>query len=99
MNSIAEAKLRNFLRDHLHYDPYECGTIIYNIRSLARMAGHDIDPRFAHAGLGAGPEARVAAGVVELSMVGGGGCETSMYTIRQEIDRWLRNTPPKGMIA
>ena len=44
MNSIAEAKLRNFLRDHLHYDPYECGTIIYNIRSLARMAGHDIDP-------------------------------------------------------
>ncbi len=98
MNSIDEANVRNYLRYRLQYDPYECGSIVYNIRSLARMAGHDIDHRFAHAGLGAGPEARIAAGIVDLAL-GGGGCETSMYTIRQEIDRWLRVTPPKGMIA
>ncbi|MHC4063350.1 MAG: hypothetical protein ACYSUQ_07370 [Planctomycetota bacterium] len=98
MNSIEEAKVRAYLQYELHYDPYECGTIIYCIRSLARMAGHDLDHRFAHTGLGAGPEARVASGILDLAL-GGGGCETAMYTIRTEIDRWLRTTGPKGMIA
>ncbi|MCK4660644.1 MAG: hypothetical protein KAV82_14070 [Phycisphaerae bacterium] len=98
MDSIDEAKVMGFLRYRLNYDPYEVGTIIYNMRDLARMAGHALDHRFGGAGLGAGPEARIACGIVELAL-GGGGCETSMYTIRQEIARWLRTTPPKGMIA
>jgi len=98
MNAIDEAKVRDYLQSKMHYDPYDVGAIVYNIRTLARMGGHEVDHRFAHAGLGAGPEARVAAGIVELAL-GGGGCETSQYAIRQEIDKWLRTTPPKGMLA
>ena len=97
MNSIEEAKVRAYLQYELHYDPYDVGTIIYCMRNLAGMAGHDLDHRFARAGLGAGPEARVAAGIVDLAL-GGGGCETAMYTIRTEIDRWLRTTSAKGLV-
>ncbi len=95
MNSIVEANVRAYLKDRLQYDPYECGAIVKNMRSLARAAGHDLDERFARAGLGAGPEGRVAAGIVDLAL-GGGGSETSGYAIRQEIDRWLRTTPQTG---
>ncbi len=98
MNSIVEAKVRTYLQDRLHYDPYECGAVVKNLRSLARTAGHELDDRFAHSGLGSGPEGRVAAGIVELAL-GGGGSETSMYTIRQEIDRWLRTTPLTGAVG
>ena len=98
MNSIVEAEVRDYLRYRLRYDPYQCGAIMQRIRRLARMAGHDLDHRFAHAGLGAGPEARVAAGIVDLAR-GGGGCETSAYAIRKEIDQWLRTSPPTGMIT
>ena len=63
MNSIVEAEVRDYLRYRLRYDPYQCGAIMQRIRRLARMAGHDLDHRFAHAGLGAGPEARVAYAV------------------------------------
>jgi len=98
MNSIDEAKVRGYLQYQMHYDPYECGAILHNIRDLARIAGHELDHRFAHAGLGAGPEARVAAGIVDLAL-GGGGCETSRYAINQEIGHWLRTTPPTGAIA
>ncbi len=95
MNSIVEEELRMYLVNRLHYDPYQCGTILEVMRALARMAGHDFDHRFRHAGLGAGPEARVAAGLVDLAM-GGGGCETSPYTIRKHIDDWLLKNPAKG---
>ncbi|MCP4245712.1 MAG: hypothetical protein GY778_01560 [bacterium] len=98
MNSIEEAKVRTYLQYTLHYDPYQVGAIVLNIRNLARMGGHDLDHRFAHAGLGAGPEARIAAGIVELAL-GGGGCETAMYTIRTQIQQWLLKTPPVGAIA
>lgn len=97
MNSIEEAKVRGYLQYTLHYDPYDCGTIVYCIRSLARMGGHDLDHRFAHAGLGAGPEARIATGIVDRAL-GGGGCETAMYTVRSEIKKWLQTTAAKGMI-
>ena len=98
MNSIEVAKVQAYLQYTLRYDPYQVGAIVYNMRKLARMGGHDRDHRFAHAGLGAGPEARIAAGIVELAL-GGGGCETSMYTIRTQIEEWLLKTPPMGMIA
>jgi hypothetical protein len=98
MNSIVEAKIGDYLRNVMYYDPYECGAILYNMRNLARIAGHDFDDRFAHAGLGAGPEARIAAGITDLAL-GGGGCETSSYTIRMETERWLRTTPRMSMVA
>ena len=97
MNSIDEAKVRGYLQYALQYDPYQTGSIIYNMNTLARSAGHEIDDRFAHAGLGAGPECRVASGIANLAL-GGGGCETSMYAIRREIEGWLLKTPPKGLI-
>lgn len=96
MNSIVEAKIRDFLRYDLHCRPYDCGTIIECITSLARMAGHDLDEGFAHAGLGAGPEARVAAAIVDRAL-GGNGCETSDYAIKTEISRWIRSHPRKGL--
>ena len=97
MNSLVEAKVMDFLRYWLHYDPYDCGTLLEQMRSLARMSGHQLDHRFARAGLGAGPEARVAAGIVDLAL-GGGGCETSDYTIRTHINDWLTKNPQKGRI-
>jgi hypothetical protein len=98
MNSIDEARVRGYLYYRLNYDPYQVGAIVYNMTELARAAGHELDHRFADAGLGAGPECRVASGIINLAL-GGGGCETSMYAIRQEINKWLLTTPPKGMIA
>ena len=96
MNSIVEAKIRDFLRYDLHCRPYDCGTIVECMTSLARMAGYDLDETFARAGLGAGPEARVAAAIVDRAL-GGGGCETSDYAIRTEISRWIRSHPRKGL--
>jgi len=98
MNSIVEAKIGDYLRSRLHLGPYECGAVVYCIRNLARMAGHDLDDRFAGAGLGAGPEARVGAAIVDLAL-GGGGCETSEYTIRQEVARWLWTTPRRSLVG
>jgi len=98
MISIIEGKVRDYLRWTLGYNPYDVGTIVFNIRGLARMAGYELDDRFAGANLGAGPEARVASGIVGLAL-GKGGCESSMYAIRDEIGKWLRRTPPKGMIG
>ncbi len=98
MNSIVEAEIRDYLRNRLHYDPYECGAIVTRMRELARVGGYDLNHKFAGSGLGAGPEARIAAGIVDLA-TGGGGCETATYVIRKEIDQWLRTSPPTGMIA
>jgi hypothetical protein len=98
MNALAEAKIRDYLREMLHYDPYQAGTIVYRMRELARAAGHELDERFARANLGAGPEARVACTIVALALGAGGG-ESSMYAVRKQIDEWLRRTPAKGMIA
>jgi hypothetical protein len=97
MNSIDEAKVRTYLEYGLRYDPYQTGTVLYNMTSLARAAGHEIDRRFANAGLGAGPECRVASGIASLAL-GGSGCGASIYAIRKEIARWLETTSAKGMI-
>lgn len=98
MNSLVEAEIRNYLTGEMHYDPYQAGTIVFCMRALARAGGYDLDEHFAQASLGAGPEARVASTIVERAL-GGGGCETSMYTIRRQIEDWLRTTPLKGAIA
>lgn len=98
MNAITEAKIKAYLSNRWHYDLYQIGAIVYNMRSLARMAGHDLDDHFRFAGLGAGPEARVASGITDLAL-GGGGCETSEYAIRHQIQHWLLTTPSMGPIA
>jgi len=95
MDSIVEEKIKDFLQHELHYRAYDCGTIVECINRLAQMAGHDLDERFAQAGLGAGPEARIAAGIVDRAL-GGGGCETSDHAMRAEINRWVRSNPRKG---
>jgi hypothetical protein len=95
MNSVVEAKVNDLLTNELHYRPHDCGTVIEHIRDLARVAGHDLDERFAQAGLGAGPEARVASAIVEFAL-GGGGRETPEDAMRTEINRWIRINPRKG---
>lgn len=96
MNSLVEAKVKDFLINRLHYDPYQCGTVVECMRQFARIAGHGLDERFRHSGLGSGPEGRVAAGIVDQAL-GGGGCETSMYETRMHIDEWIRRHPAKGL--
>ena len=93
MNAIVLARLKTYLGQVLHYRPDECNAIISKVRALALMAGHDIDFRFANAGLSAGPEARVASRLITCALVGSHGTETTEYEIRRQIDRWLRSKP------
>jgi len=95
MDSLVEAKVKDFLTHAFHYDPYQCGAVLYNIRELARASGYALDARFARAGLAAGPEGAVAATVVERAL-GGTGSATSEYALRSMIDGWVRRTAPKG---
>ena len=95
MNMIIEAKIKDFLRYVLHVSPTDCGTVVTCMRTLAQVAGFNLDERFASAGLGAGPEGRVAASIVDRAL-GGGGCDTSEYAIRQELDHWLRTSTQSG---
>ena len=98
MSALVETRVRDYLKQTMHYDPNEAGTITYVIRQLARVAGYEVDERFARASLTAGPEGRVASAIVDRAL-GGGGCETSMYTIRHQADHWLRTTSLKGAVA
>jgi hypothetical protein len=95
MDSIVEAKVKDYLRNGLHCDAYDCGAIVAKMRSLARMAGHHLGAKFAHAGLGAGPEARIAASIVDRAL-GGGGSATAEHAIRHMIEKWTRSSPPTG---
>lgn len=97
MNSIVEGKIRDYLVNDLHYRSYASSTILTAMRPLAAVTGHDLDECFAQAGLGAGPEARIASGIVDRAL-GGGGCETSEYAMRTQIADWLRRTPPQAAL-
>jgi hypothetical protein len=97
MNSLVEARVRTFLTTRLHRDAYEGGAIMFNIRKLSRVAGHDTDRRFAQAGLATGPDARVASAIVDQATGGGGGGAVSHYEMNQTIDRWVQKTPPMGL--
>jgi hypothetical protein len=65
------------------------------MRDLARAAGHELDAHFAESGLGAGPECRIAAAIVDRALLGGG-TEASDYAIKKEIDAWLRKSGAAG---
>ena len=90
MNAIVEGRIETYLKCVMKYQPLECRTILRCIRNLARKAGYALDDRFARAGLAAGPDCRVASGIVDLAL-GGGGCETAEDTIRYCVKDWLRN--------
>lgn len=93
MNSTLVGRIKTLLRSELHYDPYQSNAVIGKMAALARMSGHELDTRFAEAGLGAGPEARVASRLVTYALVGTRGTETSAYEMRKTIDQWLRTKP------
>ncbi len=93
MNTIVEEKVASYLHSWLTIDPHDCGVILMKIEELARAAGFEVGERFAHAGLAAGPEGRIAAGIVDLSLLGGGG-ETTEYAIRTHIAEWVRKHAP-----
>jgi hypothetical protein len=92
MDSIVEAKLQEFLRATWHYQAPERRAIIDQIDARARAAGFETGPRFAHAGLGAGPEGRAASRLVGRAL-GLYGDETAEYALKREIDEWLRVSP------
>jgi len=96
MNSIVEAKVKDFLQNWLKCNPYDCGTIVEQLTAVARVAGHELDERFAEAGLGAGPEARVASRIVGRALLDQGN-ETPDYAMDKEVRKWLREHPRKGL--
>lgn len=93
MNAVVLARLKTYLGHYLHYQPYEANAIVSKVRALARTAGHDIDFRFANAGLGAGPEGRLASRLITYSLVGSHGTETTEYEVRKQIHLWLLKKP------
>ena len=98
MDAVVEARIRNYLVSEMHYPFYDTGTILDHMRSLARMAGHELDERFAQAGLGAGPEARIASRLVDYALVGGGGTETPEPAIRIQVKDWLMRHPRRWLL-
>jgi len=94
MNPNVEGRIKDYLTNQLNCQVEDCGTIIECVRHQARVSGHELDERFADAGLGAGPEALVAGRIVDRSLRGSGaGTETSESKIRQQIEVWIRNNP------
>ncbi|MFH1108379.1 MAG: hypothetical protein V1790_04160 [Planctomycetota bacterium] len=94
MDSIAEERIASFLQDKFHYRPEQCGAIVPRIRTLARVAGFGLDAQFGTAGLAAGPDARVAAGIANRAL-GGGGSVVSDFIMKSTLDRWLRTAPSR----
>lgn len=96
MQAPTEARIERFITDRLKFRWSDTGTIMERMRTLARVAGFDLNDRFATAGLAAGPEARIAAGVVNYALGGGGGSAVSEYAMKQWASRCLHTLRPKG---
>ena len=96
MNAIVEGEVASFLVNTMHLRHYDVGTVIECMREVAGAAGYDLDDRFAEAGLGGGPEARVASRIVHFGL-GLGGTETPEDSIRAQIQAWIRSRPQKGL--
>lgn len=95
MHSRTDAIVERFLIQKLQFKHHEVGSILERMRTLARVGGFDLDHHFATAGLAAGPEARVAAGIVQYAM-GGGGSAVSPYEMKNVASKWVRTLRPKG---
>jgi len=93
MEPLVEEYVRMFLRTVFHLEPSQIKAVLERMTSAARVGGFDLDERFAEAGLSAGPEARVAAGIVAQSLVGvGGGGPVDEAEMHDTISRWLRTS-------
>ena len=97
MDSLVTARVKTYLMTRLHRDASECGAILRVMRSVAQAGGYDVDRRFARAGLAAGPDARIAAGIVNRALSGSSGSATSEYAIKTVLDRWVTQNPSAGM--
>ncbi len=97
MNSLVEERVKGYLTKRLMYGAYDCGAIVFNMRTAARTAGHGLDRKFGSAGLSAGPDANVASFVVDRALGGGAGSAVDEYVLKQTLDRWIRTTPHMGM--
>lgn len=96
MDSIVEARVRTYIVNRWHFNPYDTRAILSRMCTLARVAGYELDRRFARAGLAAGPEAAVAASIVDHALGGGGGAATSDYAAKNTVSRWIRTSRPMG---
>jgi len=96
MNCVVDSKISAWLNHAMHVEPHHMNTVLHCMRKQAQMAGYWLDERFARAGLGAGPEARVASRIVNYALFGGG-TETAEYFVRKEIGDWIRNNAPISM--
>ena len=92
MDSVVETRVLGYCRNDLGYDVWPCQTILKCVRDLARASGYDLNEKFARAGLGAGPEGRIASAIVERAL-GGSSPDTPEYTIRMHVRDWLRTNP------
>lgn len=91
MDTHLEQKVWHYLRDRLGFSPLDCDTVQHHIKKVARAGGYAVDHRFADAGLGSGPEARVASGIVKYAM-GGGGISLCDHELKRTVEYWLRTT-------
>ena len=96
MNSVVQAKIRRYLQERLGCRPTDCGAVMFNMCNAAQMAGHDLNERFAEAGLGAGPDAAVASGIVKRAIGSGGGSPVTDEIIKTTVRRWIRTTRKVG---
>ena len=96
MNSIVEEKVKLFLINELKRPTTECGAIVFRMRSAARTAGFALNSYFGRAGLSAGPDARVASGIVNRALGGGAGDVVSEGIMTTVLDRWVRTTRSMG---
>lgn len=96
MDSVVDAKIVDYLKLTWHYRPDQCGTILDHMQTLARVAGYDLDERFASASLAAGPEASIAAGIVGRAL-NKGGSAISDYAIRTQTEAWLHTLPSRSV--
>ena len=74
----------------------ECGAIVFRMRSAAKTAGFALNAYFGRAGLSAGPDARVASGIVNRALGGGAGDVVSEGVMTHVLDRWVRTTQSMG---
>src|SRR5262245_61996197 len=88
MNSIVESKLTSYLINKLDVKHHQAQRLVTHVENQARIAGFELDERFARAGMAAGPECRVASGILDRAL-GGGGAETSEYSMRSQVRDWL----------
>ncbi len=93
MDSLVEAKVQEYLINTLQVRHVDAPTVLQCMRDLARVRGHEIDEQFGELGSSdnAGPEAQVAAAIVQRA-IGKGGTETSDYDVRKQIEQWLVKT-------